>query len=92
METTIWLLGTLLLVVLLAVVGDRSSKLSRRVAALERSVALLLRQAPFWNELSAWQKLALGPSKLRAVKAYMDETGAGLAEASRAVDAWLENE
>jgi ribosomal protein L7/L12 len=58
---------------------------------LEEKVDLLLRH--FGVEVPAdtqWQLLARDPSqKIAAIKAYREETGAGLAEAKDAVEEWV---
>ena len=91
METTIWLSGVLLFGVLLGItLSDRMRKLSRRMDAIDRKFSLLPEYPELEKNLKPWQKLALDPSsKIQAVKAYRDETGAGLAAAKEAVETWM---
>ena len=91
METTIWLSGVLLFGVLLGIaLSDRTRKLSRRMDAIDRKFALLPEYPEIEKNLRPWQKLALDPSsKIQAIKAYRDETGAGLAAAKEAVENWI---
>jgi ribosomal protein L7/L12 len=91
MDNAIWLSGIVVMVVLLAIVlGDRLSKLDRRLATIERMLRLHPEYRSAEKDLTEWQKLALDPSsKIQAIKAYRDETGAGLAEAKKAVEKWM---
>jgi len=89
MDNAIWLSGIVLMIVVVAMIlGDRQSKLARRLDALERRLRLHPEQRQLEEELPAWQRLALD-SKIQAIKAYREETGAGLAEAKDAVEKWL---
>jgi hypothetical protein len=75
---------------LVAFLSARFDKLGRRIDILDRKVSLLPEFSEIEKKLKAWQRLALDPSsKLQAIKAYREETGAGLAEAKNAVERWL---
>jgi hypothetical protein len=91
MDSTIWFSGVVISFVVLAIIlGDRQSKLARRIDALDRKLRLLPDYKNLEGSLSEWQKLALDPSsKIDAIKAYRAATGVGLAEAKDAVERWL---
>jgi len=64
-----------------------------RLARVEQKLDLLLTHAGLdYTPAPTWQALAdEGPArKIAAIKAYRDETGAGLAEAKRAVEEYIE--
>jgi ribosomal protein L7/L12 len=68
-----------------------------RLARVEQKLDLLLTHAGLDYTpapKAAWQSLAdEGPArKIAAIKAYRDETDAGLAEAKRAVEAYIEGQ
>ena len=67
---------------------DRLTRLEQKLDLLLTHAGLDYTPAP----AAAWQVLAdEGPArKIAAVKAYREETGAGLAEAKRAVEAYVE--
>ena len=90
METAIWASGVLLTVTVFAIsFSSRIRKLSQRMDALERRRGLPS-EFPTDDERTPWQTLALDhTSKIQAIKAYREETGAGLAEAKQAVEKWL---
>jgi len=90
METAIWASGVLLTVTVFAIsFSSRIRKLSQRMDALERRRGLPS-EFPTGEDRTAWQTLALDhTSKIQAIKAYREETGAGLAEAKQAVEKWL---
>jgi ribosomal protein L7/L12 len=91
MDSAIWLSGIVVSIVIVAVVvGDRLSKLDRRIATIERMLRLHPEYRSAEKDLTEWQKLALDPSsKIQAIKAYREETGADLAEAKNAVEKWM---
>ena len=92
METAIWLSGFLLATVALATLSGQLRKLSLRLDSIDRKLALLPEYQAFEKGLSTWQKLALGPSsKIQAIKAYREQTGAGLADAKDAVEKWMKS-
>ena len=91
METAIWASGVLLTVTVFAIsFSSRIRKLSQRMDALERRQRLPSEFPTHEDDRTPWQTLALDhSSKIQAIKAYREETGAGLAEAKQAVEKWL---
>jgi ribosomal protein L7/L12 len=91
-----WLVGLGVLVVLTIFNTERQAASIRRdVARLDRKLNLLLKQmniafeefAPLSDRV---KEMARDPSrKIRAIKAYREETGVGLAEAKDAVEAFI---
>ena len=87
MPTTYWLIAAaLLLGVVLVVLANTVGNLNRRMDVLERKSRLAAEHPG--EPLNEWQKLALDGSKIEAIKVYREQTGAGLAEAKDAVEAW----
>jgi hypothetical protein len=62
-----------------------------RIKVLDRKLQLLIEHFALDARLTKWQRLALSSSstELHVIKAYVDETGASLAEAKAAVEKWL---
>jgi ribosomal protein L7/L12 len=88
MSTSYWIAAAILLgVVLILMVVSNLGSLSRRVDALEQKSRLAAEHAG--ESLNEWQKLALESRKIDAIRVYRQETGAGLAEAKDAVEAWM---
>jgi hypothetical protein len=68
----------------------RIDQLVRRVNAVDLKLRLVMAHFALEQSMPTWQRLALDPrSKLRAIKAYQDETGASLADAKAVVEKWL---
>jgi Ribosomal protein L7/L12 C-terminal domain len=78
-------------------VARQAGSISRDVARLDRKLNLLLQQMNIsFDEHGGMsdrvKDLARDPSrKIEAIKAYREETGAGLAEAKQAVEAFIES-
>ena len=91
MENAIWLSSVVVLIVILAMtITDRQSKLNRRIDAIDRKLRLHPEFRNLENALPEWQRLALDPSsKIAAIQAYRQATGASLAEAKAAVEKWM---
>jgi len=85
-----WLWIPLGLVVLTVFHLERVNQLTRRMNAVDLKLRLVMARVGIEQAMPAWQKIALDPrGKLRAIKAYQDETGATLADAKAAVEKWL---
>jgi len=69
--------------------GSNDGAMNARLARLERKVDLLLAhmqvEAP-GDDLDVGRDLMAAGDKIAAIKAYRERTGAGLAEAKRAVE------
>jgi ribosomal protein L7/L12 len=88
MPTTYWITAAVLLgLVLVLVLASNLGTLNRRVDALERKSRLATEHPG--ETLNEWQKLALESRKIEAIRVYRQQTGAGLAEAKNAVEAWM---
>ena len=91
-----WLvgLGVLILLTMLNTAREAAS-IRRDVARLDRKLNLLLKHMNIPVEAAFGlservKELARDPSrKIEAIKVYREETGAGLAEAKEAVEAWM---
>jgi ribosomal protein L7/L12 len=91
MEWYVWFLGIVILFTVLASFWDmkaRISRMERKLNALLRHHGVDLTQgAPLSDRV---KQLAGDPSqKIEAIKVYREETGAGLAEAKDAVEAFI---
>ena len=91
-----WLVGLGVLIILTILNTAREAASIRRdVARLDRKLNLLLKQMNIPSEAAFGpservKELARDPSrKIEAIKVYREETGAGLAEAKEAVEAWM---
>ena len=101
MDANFWLLLVLIALLMALMVfptAPRSSAaMARRLIRLERKVDLVLRHLEIQCDMilpdlpERVKDLAKDPAKkIQAIKAYREETGAGLAEAKEAVEAWME--
>lgn len=82
------MLGIIIMLGMLNVLSDRDSHIERKLDLLLRHYSLDPNQNPPLSE-RVWE-LARDPSrKIEAIKAYREETGCGLAEAKKAVEAFI---
>jgi len=93
-----WLVGLGVLVVFAMLNAERQASAIRRdVARVDRKLNLILRQMnisfeEFTGMSDRVKDLARDPGrKIEAIKAYREETGAGLAEAKQAVEAFIDS-
>ena len=93
-----WLVGLGVLVVFAMLNAERQAGAIRRdVARVDRKLNLILRQMnisfeEFTGMSDRVKDLARDPGrKIEAIKAYREETGAGLAEAKQAVEAFIDS-
>ncbi|MFL5330094.1 MAG: ribosomal protein L7/L12 [Gemmataceae bacterium] len=94
-----WLAHFLIMVVLgFYIVIRRTATLTRDVARVDRKLTLLLKEMNISLEDAVpgiserVKEIARDPSrKIEAIKAYREETGAGLKESKDAVEAWIDS-
>lgn len=93
MDWTLWAVGALLLLALASWLDTKA-----RVSRIERNLNALLRHhgvdptqgLPLSDRV---KQLASDPArKIEAIKVYREETGAGLAEAKEAVEAYIHSQ
>ncbi|MFE6287433.1 hypothetical protein [Streptomyces sp. NPDC057877] len=89
MSTAMLVVIALIGIVTLVTVESRSSRLDRRIRALDRKVDLLLEHLQIRNDdpqLAEVAALARDGQDVAAIRKYREITGAGLLEAKQAVD------